>query len=60
MLRPELPQQAPVMEALSLFCHPKLGTQPHAGYQPASSVSFAYHCLFWRLLGSQSPPEGDL
>ena len=40
--------------------HPKLGTQPHAGYQPASYISFAYHCLFWRLLGSQSPREGDL
>lgn len=40
--------------------HSKLGAQSHAGYQPASYISFAYHCLFWRLLGSQSPPEGDL
>lgn len=40
--------------------HPKPGIQPQAGRRPASRVSFAYHCLFWRLLGSESPPEGNL
>lgn len=40
--------------------HPKPGLQPQAGCLPAPRVSFAYRCLFWRLLGSESPPEGNL
>lgn len=38
---------------------PTPGIQPHAGCLPASRVSFAYRCLFWKLLGSESPPEGN-
>jgi hypothetical protein len=34
------------------------GIQPHAGCLPASWGSFTYHCVFGRLLRSQTPPEG--
>lgn len=40
-------------------CH-KPGIQPQAGCLPASCISLAYHCLFWRFLESKSAPEGNL
>lgn len=34
---------------------------PAPSWPPASfCTSFAYRCLFWRLLGSESPPEGNV